>query len=96
MPSYEEVRSLLSQANPVRTTLEMISPMHPFPLPECRLNEWACIIDRQRSNSETLDLRRVPLFGLASGLDVGTDWFKGMSLLGYKFKNFNDFFEHGH
>ena len=84
-PSYKEVLELCNKFPPARDVVfrERIHPVSPKPLPECRLNEFACIIDREITNMED-----GPLFG-DFGLDTGMDWFRSMYLKGYRFQNFD-------
>lgn len=59
-----------------------------MPMPECRLNEFACLIDRELSIKECYPNGNVTFFGTFR-LDTGDEWFKGMCLNGYKFKNYD-------
>ena len=79
----------------VRTNIEMIDTKNPKPLPECRLNEWACLLNRKILITELNNDMSTPLFG-EYGVDLGTEWFKNMFLKGYKFKNYTKNFEHSY
>ena len=62
-----------------------------MPLPECRLNEFACLIDREITVKESWPNGDSPLFGSYNGIhgvDMGCEWFRSMVLKGYKFKNY--------
>lgn len=85
-PTYSEVMAL--PLPHVRTFPNMISTISPKPLPECRLNEWACMLDR-----DVLIKEGFPYFGVY-GIDLGTTWFRSMHLKGYKFKDYRKDFIH--
>jgi hypothetical protein len=54
----------------------------PWPLPECRLNEWACMIDMEKARDITSPYGPCTPFG-AMHLDIATDWFYDVHRLGY-------------
>lgn len=57
-----------------------------MPLPECRLNEFACLMDRKllvKKSNEGL------FYGLYDGNDLGQRWFREMVLQGYKFHHYD-------
>lgn len=91
-PTYNEVIKLLPY---VRTQHNMIDEQNPKPLPECRLNEWSCLINREISNNETYPNGDTPPFG-SVGIDVGTIWFRSMVLKGYKFVDYRKNFKHSY
>jgi len=90
-PTYEEVISL--ELPFVRTSIHNIDKTNPKPLPECRLNEWACLINREMSNKETYPNGNTPLFGVF-GPDSGVAWFRSLHLKGYKFVDYRKNYEH--
>ena len=90
-PTYEEVLSLELPYS--RTKKENIDPINPKPLPECRLNEWACLINREMSNKETYPNGNTPFFGVF-GPDAGVPWFRSLHLKGYKFVDYRKNFTH--
>ena len=92
-PTYSEVISL--GLPHVRTNIQNVDKVNPKPLPECRLNEWACLINRELSNKETYPNGNTPPFG-SVGLDVGTLWFKSMFLKGYQFIDYRKNFTHSY
>ena len=63
-----------------------------FPYPECRLNEFACLVDRR------IALSAESKFGLANGNDTAQAWFVELYKKGYGFKhlNINNYCEHGY
>lgn len=59
---------------------------HPWPLPECRLNEWCCLVDMTRAKPATLPLGRARPFGAyIAHLDLGVGWFRDMHMQGHTF-----------
>lgn len=87
-PTYQEVLDL--GLPHVRTRLDNVHQINPKPLPECRLNEWACLIDREICVKEG-----APYFGSFDD-DSGTAWFRAMHLKGYKFKDYRRNFHHAY
>lgn len=58
------------------------------PLPECRLNEYACLIDTATYRAQTLPLGEAPCFGGTwHGADLGTSWFHAMVNRGFQFRH---------
>jgi hypothetical protein len=65
-----------------------IDKVQPFPLPECRLNEWFCLINNEINTKETAIGCSIPPFGThINGTDTAVEWFRQMYLKGYSFKN---------
>lgn len=88
-PTYEEVISLPMPH--IRTRKEDIDKEYPKLLPECRLNEWSCLINREVCVKEGK-----PYFGDFGKPDSGNEWFRSMVKKGYKFKDYRNHFEHGY
>ena len=63
-----------------------------FPFPECRLNEFACLVDRE------IALSADSKFGLANGNDTAQAWFTELYKKGHTLRHFNinDYCEHGY
>jgi hypothetical protein len=59
-----------------------------WPLPECRLNEWAALINMQKARPETIPIGEADPFGGMS-IDIGTKWFQYVSRKGFRIKNFD-------
>jgi hypothetical protein len=92
-PSYEEVIDLYI-AHPSQRQVDFrdwVNKEKPWPLPECRLNEWVALIDMRLARPITKPLGSAQPFG-AFGLDIGTQWFSDVLNMGYRVKNFD--FEH--
>lgn len=92
-PTYEQ--AMLLPLPHVRTSAENISREYPKPMPECRLNEWACLIDRVASNRETPPNGNTNFFGIY-GIDLGGFWFRSLHLKGYKFVDYRKGWKHSH
>jgi hypothetical protein len=90
-PTYEDILKL--PLPHIRTNLNMIDPINPKPLPECRLNEWACLLNKEIIMKESYPYGNVSLFG-QYGLDLATKWFKEMYLKGYKFIDYRKNYTH--
>lgn len=65
----------------------------PWPLPECRVNEWCCLINMKIARELTIPHGRVIPFGAIVNvgkqiLDVGCQWFREMHARGHTCQNF--------
>jgi hypothetical protein len=89
-PTYEEVEPVLLTHPPVRGPYfhGCVNKEQPMPLPECRLNEFACLIDREITMKECYPNGNSRLFGNYDILDCGAAWFRDLFLKGYRFKQF--------
>jgi len=74
----------------IRTRANNINWDQPKPMPECRLNEFACLINRNFCIKEDK-----PYFGDFDE-DSGTEWFKAMHNKGYTFKDYRKHFHHAY
>jgi len=90
-PSYEEVMRLVKKNPPTRGNqfISLIDRKRPMPLPECRLNEFACLINLKKIKKEIIPYGAIDPFGTYIGIDLATSWFKDLYLKGYKFRNFD-------
>lgn len=92
-PSYDEVQEMMKiHGGPVRHHFYQWldkDKENVMPMPECRLNEFACIIDREVTVKECYPKGDARLFGAMELLDTGSGWFRDMCLKGYKFKNYD-------
>lgn len=66
----------------------------PWPLPECRVNEWAILINLKKTRSLCIpDGKIFPIGGFASlaghNLDTGVEWFRALNLAGLTAKHFD-------
>jgi hypothetical protein len=87
--TYRKARSLYRQYPGLRPEgADCLDMDRPVPLPECRLNEFACLVNAEHSRSEVLPAGDTMLFGAyTDGIDVGCAWFRSMVLKGYRFQD---------
>ena len=102
-PDFDELFRLYKKTTPPPDRLlrayhlPTMHPMfvrQPWPMPECRVNEWCALIDMKKARKLTVPLGRVTPFGaiLSVGkqiLDVGCQWFREMNIRGHTCKNFD-------
>jgi len=93
-PTYDEVMNLPLPFS--RTNKELIDAKFPKPLPECRLNEWACLLDREILIKEQNYQDKNSIFGLANAVDIGCSWFKYMTIKNYRFSHYKQKYDHGY
>lgn len=74
----------------IRTRIDNLDKDIPKLMPECRLNEFACLINREVCIKEGR-----PYFGEFDE-DSGTAWFKSMYKKGYKFKDYRKNYIHAY
>ena len=86
-PAFEEINFL--KLPHVRTNKSNLNKDYPKLMPECRLNEWACLINRKTSLEQ-------PYFGEYDNVDIGIKWFQEMYKRGYKFVDYRKDFIHGY
>lgn len=61
----------------------------PRPLPECRINEWVCLLNLQKVRPLTIPYGEARPFGCyIDGLDLGVAWFRDMHKMGFFAKHF--------
>ncbi|HMT01714.1 MAG TPA: hypothetical protein PKD00_00150 [Burkholderiales bacterium] len=92
-PTEEEINQIKEKLPYVRTSLNNLTPNKFKLMPECRLNEWACLINVELSNKETYPNGNTPFFG-EFHVDSGTAWFKSLYLKGYNFKDYRKNYSH--
>ena len=92
-PSYDEAIRLVEAHPSPRTHAARIDPASPMPLPECRLNEFACMVNLPACRSLVMPLGDVMPIG-AMGVDIGTDWFRQLTLRGHRFLNWFEGLRH--
>ena len=83
-PTYSETVQLIKNFPSPRTKIEQIDPRNPMPFPECRLNEFACLIHIGRVRHLVMPHGKILPFGIM-GVDIGVDWFRSLVLAGYRF-----------
>ncbi|WP_031526725.1 hypothetical protein [Dyadobacter crusticola] len=90
-PGYQELLQLATEYPQARTSTytEVVDPATPWPLPECRLNEYVAMIDLEKTRKDTLPVGKGSAFGSYDRLDVGVKWFADMNNLGHSFRHFD-------
>jgi hypothetical protein len=58
-----------------------------WPMPECRLNEHASLIQMSVAKQVTSPIGSIQPIGVKNSIDIGIQWFQGMSLAGYRMVN---------
>lgn len=108
-PTYDELRQLYWSAIPPKNCQKR--PYHspdfnqtirenPHPLPECRLNEWACLVNLKQAKKATYPEGSAVPFGAKYGeitvFDTAVEWFRNVYNQGYRFSyvEFNRYAEH--
>lgn len=66
----------------------------PWPLPECRVNEWTCLLDLEKTRPLCIPYGKASPPGAfrhcaSHNLDIGTPWFRDMHALGLHALNFD-------
>jgi len=92
-PSFEQIAKLLDGFPGPRTDLAVINRVSPMPLPECRLNEFACLINLRTTRPDVYPNGPIPPLGSMT-TDIGTTWFRELRLAGRRFRNWPGNFEH--
>ena len=92
VPTQAEAIALHKEYNTPRKEkdIEVLETGRVHPMPECRLNEYACMIRLSTYRSTTLPKGNNVCFGGNWGFtaDLGTGWFHQMVNQGFKFKHF--------
>jgi len=83
-PSYDEAVALIRSNHSARMKPEQIDREQPMPVPECRLGEFACLINLKKTRDLVMPRGRVVPFGWFTH-DTGVKWFREMRLLGHRF-----------
>ncbi len=84
---YREAHSRNIFARPYDQGFAGIFDLQPWPLPECRINEWACLLDLERARPLCIPRGSVLPPGAYRQcgpicLDIGVEWFRGMHAQG--------------
>jgi hypothetical protein len=83
-PSYAEVMHLARAHHAPRAAhyTRAMDPRMPWPLPECRVNEWTALIDLRAAKPITIPFGKAVPLGALHGLDTGTQWFHDVVNMG--------------
>ncbi len=102
-PSFEELHRMYKTVEALEGSLKRayhLPVMHqlfqdqPWPLPECRVNEWCALINMKKARKITAPHGRVIPFGAIVNvgkqiLDVGCQWFREVHIRGYTCSHFD-------
>ncbi|MEF2146072.1 MAG: hypothetical protein V3573_11550 [Desulfovibrionaceae bacterium] len=108
-PSFSELRNLYRKT--IAPQGELMRAYHlprmhemferqPWPLPECRVNEWCALVNMKKARAITVPTGSVTPFGAIINvgkqiLDVGCQWFRDVHIRGFTCKHF-DIYEYMH
>jgi hypothetical protein len=68
---------------------ELIDKKNPKLMPECRINEWCCLVDMDLYRKMVIPKGNVLPFGGYFRIDIADEWFSGMIKNGYKPKYYD-------
>ncbi len=90
-PQYDDVLELSAKYPGARSDIykEFIDPARPWPLPECRLNEYVALINMSKARNATVPLGKAAPFGVLNVIDIGVEWFADLNNAGHTFANFD-------
>lgn len=90
-PDYKSLKKLLADYPGARHERynAMLEKDKPWPLPECRVNEYVAMINMVKARPATVPEGKAPAFGSSNRLDTAVDWFFQMSNEGHTFANFD-------
>lgn len=90
-PAEPEVVQLYEKHGDVRggQYKKQLARQGAWPLPECRLNEYTCLIDLKKARKATKPFGKAQLFGLFGTIDSGSEWFSDISHQGLSVTNFD-------
>lgn len=66
----------------------VVDPAAPWPLPECRVNEWSMLVDLHAARPIVMPNGKAVPIGALYGLDIGTQWFHDVLNAGYTVAHF--------
>jgi hypothetical protein len=99
--SYEDLCRLYALARerevfarPYERHFVGIFDRQPWPLPECRVNEWACLLDLAKTQKHCIPFGSLLPPGAYRQcgpvcLDIGVEWFRGLHALGMRAGHFD-------
>jgi hypothetical protein len=67
----------------------VVDKKQPWPLPECRLNEYVALINLEKARPDTVPFGSAPPFGSYNIVDLGIEWFHALNNMGHTFTHFN-------
>ncbi|MCB0771200.1 MAG: hypothetical protein KDC00_12450 [Flavobacteriales bacterium] len=90
-PNYTEWKALAAKHPGPRAAHyhRVVDPNKPWPLPECRVNEWSMLVDMRIARPLTMPFGDAVPLGALYGLDVGTQWFHDVLNNGERIAHFD-------
>ncbi|GAB7078511.1 hypothetical protein [Megalodesulfovibrio paquesii] len=102
-PSFRELADLYKRTDPPPGSVKRAYQLprwhtmfvqQPWPLPECRVNEWCALVNMKLARRLTIPQGRVTPFGAIVNvgkqiLDVGCQWFRELHLRGHHCAHFD-------
>jgi len=84
-PTYEEWIRISTRHPGARADRypEVVDRDRPWPLPECRVNEWTLLVDLQKARETTIPMGGAMPIGASYGMDTGTQWFHDVMNAGH-------------
>jgi hypothetical protein len=88
-PTYEEWTRLSTRYPGARAQRysAVVDPQQPWPLPECRVNEWTMLVDLDTARPATMPIGDAVPLGASYGMDTGTQWFHDVTNAGHRVAN---------
>lgn len=91
---YARARELGVPVRPYEECFTEFFDQQPWPLPECRVNEWFCLLDLERTRPHCVPFGpALPpgAFGACGryNLDTAVPWFRAMHALGFRARHFD-------
>jgi len=90
-PTTEEVLAIAEQYNAVRKDKypKELAKSGPWPMPECRLNEYVAMVNLEKARPKTIPFGAAAPFGSYNSIDLGIEWFSAMNNSGHTFTHFD-------
>lgn len=91
---YAHARELGAPVRPYEECFTEFFDKQPWPLPECRVNEWFCLLDLEKTRPHSVPFGpALPpgAFGACGryNLDTSVPWFRAMHALGFRARHFD-------
>jgi hypothetical protein len=89
--TYQQVKEVISKYPKSRTykRRKFIERKYPKLMPECRINEWCCLVDIDLYRKMVMPKGKVLPFGGYFKVDLADAWFHGMIKAGYRPQYYN-------
>lgn len=90
-PDYAGLMKLSAEFPGPRTHMyeAVVEKDRPWPLPECRVNEYVTMINIAKARPATVPFGKATPFGTMNKLDIGVEWFSELNNEGHTFANFD-------